>query len=140
MTYDLDANGILTVSAKVGEGAGKSLTIKNDKGRLSEADIERMCAEADKYKEEDTKRRERIDAKNQYENTLYGAKNNMDNIPEHAKADVKTFLDEEFAWLDKQNIDTSAETFNKRMGEFSGKMSELSTPKHTMNPDIAEVD
>ena len=140
VTYDLDANGILTVSAKVGEGAGKSLTIKNDKGRLSEADIERMCAEADKYKEEDTKRRERIDAKNQYENSLYSTKNNMDNIPEHAKADVKTFLDEEFAWLDNQNIDTSAETFNKRMGEFSGKMSELSTPKHTMNPDIAEVD
>ena len=140
VTYDLDANGILTVSAKVGEGAGKSLTIKNDKGRLCEADIERMCAEADKYKEEDTKRRERIDAKNQYENSLYSTKNNMDNIPEHAKADVKTFLDEEFAWLDNQNIDTSAETFNKRMGEFSGKMSELSTPKHTMNPDIAEVD
>jgi heat shock 70kDa protein 1/2/6/8 len=140
VTYDLDANGILTVSAKVGEGAGKSLTIKNDKGRLSEADIERMCAEADKYKEEDTKRRERIDARNQYENSLYSTKNNMDNIPENAKADVKTFLDEEFAWLDKQNVDTSAETFNKRMGEFSGKMSELSTPKRTMNPDIAEVD
>ena len=140
VTYDLDANGILTVSAKVGEGAGKSLTIKNDKGRLSEADIERMCAEADKYKEEDTKRRERIDAKNQYENTLYSTKNNMDKIPEDANADVKRFLDEEFAWLEKQNIDTSAETFNERMGAFGGKMSELSTPKHTMNPDIAEVD
>ena len=140
VTYDLDANGILTVSAKVGEGAGKSLTIKNDKGRLSEADIERMCAEADKYKEEDTKRRERIDAKNQYENTLYSTKNNMDKIPEDANADVKRFLDEEFAWLEKQNIDTSAETFNERMGAFSGKMSELSTPKHKMNPDIAEGD
>jgi heat shock 70kDa protein 1/2/6/8 len=140
VTYDLDANGILTVSAKVGEGAGKSLTIKNDKGRLSEADIERMCAEADKYKEEDTKRRERVDAKNQYENTLYGAKNNMDNIPENAKADVKSFLEEEFAWLDKQNVDTSAETFNERTGTFNGKMSELSNPKHTSNPDIAEVD
>ena len=140
VTYDLDANGILTVSAKVGEGAGKSLTIKNDKGRLSEADIERMCAEADKYKEEDTKRRERVDAKNQYENTLYGAKNNMDNIPENAKADVKSFLEEEFAWLDKQNVDTSAETFNERTGTFNGKMSELSNPKHTPNPDIAEVD
>jgi heat shock 70kDa protein 1/2/6/8 len=140
VTYDLDANGILTVSAKVGEGAGKSLTIKNDKGRLSEADIERMCAEADKYKEEDTKRKERIDAKNQYENTLYSTKNNMDKIPEDAKTDVKSFLDQEFAWLEKQNIDTSADTFNERMGAFSGKMSELSTPKHKMNPDIAEVD
>jgi heat shock protein 1/8 len=137
VTYDLDANGILTVSAKVGEGAGKSLTIKNDKGRLSEADIERMCAEADKHKEEDAKRRERIDAKNQYENTLYSTKN---NIPENAKTDVKRFLDEEFAWLEKQNIDTSAETFNERMGAFSGKMSELSSPKTKMNPDIMEVD
>lgn len=140
VTYDLDANGILTVSAKVGEGAGKSLTIKNDKGRLSEADIERMCAEADKYKEEDTKRKERVDAKNQYENTLYSTKNNMDKIPEDAKTDVKSFLDQEFAWLEKQNIDTSADAFNERMGAFSGKMSELSTPKHKMNPDIAEVD
>jgi len=140
VTYDLDANGILTVSAKVGDGAGKSLTIKNDRGRLSEADIERMCAEADKYKDEDMKRRERVDAKNQYENTLYSTKNNMDKIPEDAKAGVKSFLDEEFAWLDKQNIDTSAETFNERTGMFSGKISELSTPKHKMNPDIAEVD
>jgi heat shock protein 1/8 len=142
VTYDLDANGILTVSAKVGDGAGKSLTIKNDKGRLSEADIERMCAEADKYKEEDTKRRERVEAKNQYENLLYSSKNNMDSVPEHAKADVKRFLDEEFAWLEKQNIDTSAETFNQRTGSFSGRMSELTTPKQhpSMNPDIAEVD
>ena len=99
-----------------------------------------MCEEADKYKDEDMKRREHIDAKNQYENTLYSTKNNMDNIPENARADVKSFLDEEFAWLDKQNIDTNAEIFNKRMGAFSGKMSELSSPKHTMNPDIAEVD
>jgi len=141
VTYDLDANGILTVSAKVGEGAGKSLTIKNDKGRLSEADIERMCAEADKYKEEDMKRKEHVDAKNQYENTLYGTKNNMESIPENARANVKRFLDEEFAWLEKQNIDTSADTFNKRTGAFSSKMSELSAPKQqTMNPDIEEVD
>jgi molecular chaperone DnaK (HSP70) len=96
-----------------------------------------MCAEADKHKEEDVKRRERIDAKNQYENTLYSTKN---NIPENAKTDVKRFLDEEFAWLEKQNIDTSAETFNERMGAFSGKMSELSSPKTKMNPDIMEVD
>jgi hypothetical protein len=66
----------------------------------------------------------------------------MDSVPEYAKADVKRFLDEEFAWLEKQNIDTSAETFNQRTGSFSGRMSELTTPKQqpTMNPDIAEVD
>ena len=142
VTYDIDANGILTVSAKVGDGAGKSLTIKNDKGRLSDKDIERMCEEAEQYKEEDMKRKERIDSKNQYENTLYGTKNSMDNIPEASRSDVQKLLDEEFAWLDKQNVDTSADEFNKRTGEFSGKMSELTRdkPKHTPNPDIADVD
>jgi L1 cell adhesion molecule like protein len=142
VTYDIDANGILTVSAKVGDGAGKSLTIKNDKGRLSEKDIERMCEEAEQYKEEDMKRKECIDAKNQYENTLYGTKNGMDNIPEASRSDVQKLLDEEFAWLEKQNIDTSADEFNKKTGEFSGKMSELTRdkPKHTPNPDIADVD
>ena len=142
VTYDIDANGILTVSAKVGDGAGKSLTIKNDKGRLSDKDIERMCEEAEQYKEEDMKRKERIDSKNQYENTLYGTKNSMDTIPEASKPDVQKLLEEEFTWLDKQNVDTSAEEFNKRTGEFSGKMSELTRgkPKRTPDPDIAEVD
>ena len=142
VTYDIDANGILTVSAKVGDGAGKSLTIKNDKGRLSDKDIERMCEEAEQYKEEDMKRKERIDSKNQYENILYGTKNGMDSIPEASRPDVQKLLDEEFAWLDKQNVDTSADEFNKKTGEFSGKMSELTRdkPKHTPSPDIAEVD
>jgi L1 cell adhesion molecule like protein len=137
VTYDLDANGILTVSANVGEGIGKSLTIKNDKGRLSEADIERMCAEAEKYKEEDTKRKEHIEAKNQYENLLYSTKNNMDTIKEYAKESVKSFLDEEFAWLEKQNIDTNVETFSERTNAFNSKMSEF---KEMSNPDIADVD
>ena len=140
--YDIDANGILTVSANVGEGAGKSLTIKNDKGRLSDKDIERMCEEAEKYKEEDMKRKERIDSKNQYENMLYGTKNSIDTIPEASRPDVHKFLDEEFAWLEKQNIDTSADEFNKKIGEFNSKVSELTKdkPNHTQDTDIADVD
>ena len=136
VTYDIDANGILTVSAKVGDGAGKSLTIKNDKGRLSDKDIERMCEEAEQYKEEDMKRKERIDSKNQYENMLYTAKNGMDTIPEASKPDVQKLLDEEFAWLEKQNADVSADEFNKKTGEFSGKMSELTRDKTKHTPDI----
>ena len=140
--YDIDANGILTVSANVGEGAGKSLTIKNDKGRLSDKDIERMCEEAEKYKEEDMKRKERIDSKNQYENMLYGTKNSIDTIPEASRPDVQKFIDEEFAWLEKQNIDTSADEFNKKIGEFNSKVSELTKdkPNHTQDTDIADVD
>jgi L1 cell adhesion molecule like protein len=137
VTYDVDANGILTVTANVGEGEGKSLTIKNDKGRLSDKDIERMCAEAETYKEEDTKRREQIDAKNKYENTIYSAKNNMDS---NAKPDVKSFLDEEFAWLENQNVDTNVDTFNKRTEAFNLKMTELKEITNIDKNDIADVD
>jgi len=137
VTYDVDANGILTVTANVGEGEGKSLTIKNDKGRLSDKDIERMCAEAEKYKEEDTKRREQIDAKNKYENTIYSAKNNMDS---NAKSDVKSFLDEEFVWLENQNVDTNVDTFNKRTEAFNLKMTELKEITNIDKNDIADVD
>ncbi|KAH8303100.1 hypothetical protein KR044_000951, partial [Drosophila immigrans] len=61
VTFDLDANGILNVSAKeMGTGNVKNITIKNDKGRLSQADIDRMLSEAEKYAEEDEKHRQRI--------------------------------------------------------------------------------
>lgn len=140
VTYDIDANGILTVSAKVGDGVGKSLTIKNDKGRLSDKDIERMCEEAEQYKEEDMKRKECIDSKNQYENMLYGAKNGMDTIPEASRPDVQKLLDEEFAWLEKQKADVSADEFNKKTAEFNVKMSELTRDKTKHTPDISEVD
>ena len=56
VTFDLDANGILNVSAKDNSsGKMERITIKNDKGRLSKEDIEKMLADAEKYKHEDEK-------------------------------------------------------------------------------------
>jgi heat shock protein 5 len=65
VTFEIDANGILKVSAqdKVA-GKSESITITNDKGRLSKEEIERMVEEAEKYAEEDKSTRERIEAKN----------------------------------------------------------------------------
>ena len=144
VAYDIDVNGILTVTAQVGEGKGKSLTIKNDKGRLSDKDIERMVNEADKYKEEDTKRKERIEAKNQYENMLYGTKNGMDKFPESSRTNIQDFLNTEFAWLEKQNVDTTTEVFNEKSEAFKSHLSVLSqevpSSNPTPNPDIADVD
>jgi heat shock protein 1/8 len=142
--YDIDANGILTVNAQVGEGKGKSLTIKNDKGRLSDKDIERMVNDAEKYKEEDTKRKERVEAKNQYENMLYSTKNDMEKYPESSRGSIKDFLDTEFAWLEKQNVDTGAQVFTERMEAFKNRMGVLAQetpqPSQNQNPDIEEVD
>ena len=72
VTYDVDANGILNVTAKeTGSGKEQNITITNDKGRLSKEDIERMCEEAEKYKEQDEAEAQRISDFNEFENYLY---------------------------------------------------------------------
>jgi heat shock protein 5 len=65
VTFEIDANGILKVSAQdKAAGRSESITINNDKSRLSQDEIDRMVAEAEKYAEEDKKNRDRIEAKN----------------------------------------------------------------------------
>merc|ERR1712214_59609 len=80
VTFDVDANGILNVSA-VEKGSGKieKITITNDKGRLSKEDIEKMVNDAEKYKGEDDKQRERVSAKNSLESYIFNLKSSIDN-------------------------------------------------------------
>ena len=68
VTFDIDANGILNVSA-VDKGSGKSgkVTITNDKGRLSKEEIEKMVADAEKFKADDDEKKRQMDAKNALE-------------------------------------------------------------------------
>merc|ERR1712014_329297 len=80
VTFELDANGILRVSAgDKGTGKSESITITNDKGRLSAEEIERMVAEAEKYAEEDKATRERIEARNGLENYSFSLKNQVND-------------------------------------------------------------
>merc|ERR1719394_1488152 len=72
VTFDIDANGILNVSAmEKRTNALNSITITNDKGRLSKEDIERMVNEAEKYKEEDKQAQEKVQAKNELESYAF---------------------------------------------------------------------
>jgi len=101
VTFDIDANGILNVSA-VDKGTGKrnQITITNDKGRLSKEDIERMVNEAEKFKAEDEAVAKKVQAKNGFENYCFQMKNTLNE--EKLKA---AFTDE-----DKKVIEeTSAE-------------------------------
>merc|ERR1739846_159960 len=76
--FDIDANGILNVSAlEKSTGKENKITITNDKGRLSREEIERMVQEAEKYKAEDDAQRERISAKNALENYCYSLKSSI---------------------------------------------------------------
>ena len=79
VTFDVDSNGILNVSAKdLGTNKENSVTITNEKGRLSQQDIDRMVSEAEKYKEEDDRVKERVDARNGLESYTYSVQGSLD--------------------------------------------------------------
>ncbi|RDD39510.1 Heat shock cognate 71 kDa protein [Trichoplax sp. H2] len=108
VTFDIDANGILNVSA-VEKSTGKEnkITITNDKGRLSKDDIERMVNEAEQYKAEDDKQRDKISSKNSLESYAYNMKSTVEDDKVKDKIsddDKKVILDkctEALDWLDK---------------------------------------
>lgn len=107
--FDIDANGILNVSAK-DKSTGKSnkITITNDKGRLSKADIERMVNEAEKYKEEDDKQRQRIAARNQLESYVFtvkqAAEDTGDKLQSEDKETISRVCSETVSWLDNNAL------------------------------------
>merc|ERR1711976_973788 len=126
VTFDIDANGILNVSAQE-KACGKveKITITNDKGRLSKEDIEKLVKDAEKYKSEDEALKKKIESKNNYEHYIYTVRNTTtdDKLKEHFENDDKTKIDEACkehqAWLDA-NQDASAE-------EYDAKYKELET-------------
>jgi L1 cell adhesion molecule like protein len=116
VTFDVDANGIMNVSA-VEKGTGKTnkITITNDKGRLSKEDIERMLAEAEKYKAEDEAEAGRIGAKNALESYAYSLKNTLsdpkvdEKLDQEDKDKLKSEIDKTVAWLDESQQATKEE-------------------------------
>ncbi|KAH0609415.1 uncharacterized protein H6S33_012901 [Morchella sextelata] len=131
VTFDIDANGILNVSA-VEKGTGKTnrITITNDKGRLSKEEIERMLAEAEKYKEEDEAEAARISAKNSLESYAYSLRNTLSDEKVGEKLDagdkekLKKAIDETVEWLDNNNTATKDE-FESQQKELEGTASPI---------------
>merc|ERR1712014_123365 len=88
VTFDIDANGILNVSAiEKSTGKENKITITNDKGRLSQDEIERMVQEAEKYKAEDDANKNRVEAKNALENYCYSLKSSITSDEVASKMD-----------------------------------------------------
>ena len=119
VTYDISADGILNVSAEVENcGVSKSLTISNDKNRLSEEEINRMIAEAEKYKKEDAELKERTEEKNSLENYLYGVKNSLTDSTKDTLGDdydtANKHVNDGLSWLDSHAEGTKEDYVNKR--------------------------
>jgi len=129
VTFDIDVNGILNVSA-VEKSCGKTnkITITNDRSRLSKAEIERMVNEAETFKDEDNKHRERVEAKNHLETLAYSMKNSVttgelkDKLSSDDQAKVVKACEDTINWLERN------QTAEK--DEFEDKKTELESVVH----------
>jgi len=132
VTFELDANGILRVSAgDKGTGKSESITITNDKGRLSQEEIERMVEEAERFAEEDKAVRERIEARNGLENFAYSLKNQVNDkdgmggkLDEDDKTTLLDAIKETQSWLDSNAASATTEEFE----EQKEKLNEIVNP------------
>ena len=133
VTFDIDANGILKVSA-LDKTSGKSenITITNDKGRLSQADIERMVQEAEQFKAEDDKQKERIAAKNSLESYCFNIKQTLEDenikskVPESDRTLMSKKCSETLNWLDCNQM-AEAEEFTHKQKELESICNPIMT-------------
>ena len=137
VTFDVDENSILTVSA-VEKATGKSekIVVTNDSGRLSKEEIERMLREAKEFEEQDKITKERIDAKNSFENYIYSMKNTVEDkekgigakLSEDEKETIGNALKEAQDWLnanqeaEKDEYDSHLKDLQKICDPIIGKL------------------
>merc|ERR1712100_920907 len=129
VTFDIDANGILNVSAaEKSTGKEQKITITNDKGRMSAEEIDRLVAEAERYKAEDDANRARVEAKNALENYAFSVKNSLNDekvsaaIEASDKEAVEAAIKETTEWLDN-NQNAEKEEFEDKQKSLEGIVS-----------------
>jgi L1 cell adhesion molecule like protein len=129
VSFDVDANGIMNIEAKdKGSGNVQNITIKNDKGRLSQEDIERMVNEGEKFAEEDRLHKETIESKNKLDALVYQTRSTIENDNIKSKieeTDLKLVLDvltETELWLDS---DHSKDEYENKMTEVNSKINPI---------------
>merc|ERR1719325_319374 len=135
VTFDIDANGILNVSASdKSTGKVNKITITNDKGRLSKEEIERMVNDAEKFKAEDDKQKERISSKNGLESYCFNMKSTLedeklkDKISDDDRKTINDKCDETIKWLDANQT--------AEMDEYADKQKEI---EGVCNPIITKL-
>lgn len=162
VTFEVDANGIMSVAA-VDKSSGKknNITITNDKGRLSKDEIDDMVKNAEKFREEDKKNAERVEARNNLESYLYNLRNTVVDskevkMSEDDKKTVADVVENGIKWLDENSGATQEQYDEKRkecesvvnpllasmygnMAGSSGLGGESEFGKHSTNPNTDPV-
>jgi heat shock protein 1/8 len=129
VSFDVDANGIMNIEAKdKGSGNVQNITIKNDKGRLSQEDIERMVNEGEKFAEEDRLHKETIEEKNKLDSLVYQTRSTIENDSIKSKIEesdlklVEDVLTETELWLDS---DHTKDEYENKMTEVNSKINPI---------------
>ena len=136
VTFDIDANGIVNVSAKdLGTGKEQKITISSSTN-MSKDDIDKAVKEAEQYAAEDKKRREQVDAKNEAENLAYQAeklvKESGDKLGESDKTAINTKVSavkDAIAKNDASLINSAKEDLQKTVYEVSAKLYQQAAPR-----------
>jgi len=150
ISYEIDANGILNVSAlEKSSGKTNQITVKNDRGKLSPDDIERLINEAEEFKARDMEEKERIESKNTLDSAIYSLKETVEKLSDDDKNEANEFLQETQEWLDnnmnasKSDYDDKFKMVQEKMMQYMSKTNESNAPiieEPEEKIDIAEVD
>jgi len=125
VTFEIDANGILQVSAEdKGTGNKEKITITNDQNRLTPEDIERMINDAEKFADEDAKLKGRVEARNELESYAYSLKNQIGDkeklggkLSDEEKEKIEEIVNEKISWLE-ENQEADADELKAQKKEM----------------------
>uniref|UniRef100_A0AC34GVG0 Heat shock protein 70 n=1 Tax=Panagrolaimus sp. ES5 TaxID=591445 RepID=A0AC34GVG0_9BILA len=135
VTFDIDANGILHVSAS-DKSTGKSnrIQIKNERGRLSPDEIQRMLDEAKKYEAEDREQRDRVDSRNRFEQYLFQVKSALSDYGDRLSADDRAaaskMIDENLSWIDGNQMAEKSE-YEDKFNECQNYLGKIMAKLHS---------
>lgn len=139
VTFDIDANGILHVSAKdLGTGKEQKITIQAS-NKLSKEEIERMMKEAEQFAEEDRKARERAELRNRADSLVYTTRKTLEELGSKVPADEKAKIESELKEIEKLIASNDEEALKKKMDEVSKLIYEMSSKIYQSTGQQAEA-
>ena len=144
VTFDIDANGIVNVSAKdLGTGKEQNITITSS-SNLSKEDIDKAVEEAAQYAAEDAKRKEEVDVRNQADQMIYQCDQTLNELGDKVTADekgkiesAKTKLQDAMKGTDVEAIKSATEELTKAFYDVSAKLYQQANPQGAAGADTA---
>ncbi|KAG2006028.1 heat shock protein [Coprinopsis cinerea AmutBmut pab1-1] len=148
VTFEIDANGIMKVSAAdKGTGKSESITITNEKGRLSQEEIDRMVADAEKFAAEDEAQRKRIEALNALSSFVYGLKSQLGDkegmggkLADDDKKTVTEIIKDTTDWIDEHGQSASTEDLEEKLAEVQGLINPITSKLYSQGSSDSDDD